>query len=185
METNKNSFDLPDSFYDMASLWQLGPAEETDSRMRNRPDTLSRWCLAAKASGSAITVEVVGGQRFTLVPRAVGTTWLSGETSGVASRGLVVAMRAVVSMWVGRPQDLSTKQCVNVPMLDAVAHTIRANPLVVVGAGHDRWPGQVSAIGHDFVELTPPRRCAGDHPVQIIPESHIDWVLWREPGDSF
>lgn len=185
MDTNKNSFDLPDSFYDMASLWQLGPAKEPDPSAQNRPDTLAQWCLAAKASGSDITVEVGFGQRFTLVPRAVGMTWLSGETSGVASRGLVVALRAVVSMWAPQSLGVSTHQAVNVRMLDAVAHSIRVNPLVVVGAGRARWPGQVSAIGQDFVELAPPRQLAGGDLVQIIPARHIDWVLWREPGDSF
>lgn len=185
MDTNKNSFDLPDSFYDMASLWQLGPAKEPDPSAQNRPDTLAQWCLAAKASGSDITVEVASGQRFTLVPRAVGMTWLSGETSGVASRGLVVALRAVVSMWVGQPHGSSRQEAVNVGMLDAVAHSIRVNPLVVVGAGRGRWPGRVTAIGQDFVELTSPRQLVGEDLVQIIPASQIDWVLWREPGDSF
>jgi hypothetical protein len=187
--------------YNDAALWTLDATLPPMAQDAPRASTLAQRFVANRQRKKPVDIELVGGVRWTVALRAVGTQWLSAETTGSEPRGVVLSYRAIIAVTglsdVGAPEAAALE----VPMFQAVAESIRRNPRVVLWVAGSQFVGVVAHLANDYLELLPRPglafsgsglarnplgSVASTEPQSVvIPLTRVDYLRWLEPGDSF
>jgi len=187
--------------YNDSALWSLEATLAPVPLNTARPSTLAQRFAATRQRGEVVHIEVVGGARWTVRLRAVGTHWLSAETEADEPRGVIISYHAMTVVKGLSAGDAPDAPVVGVSMFQAVAESIRHNPRVALGAGAHQYVGVVTHIAEDYLELLPRpglgvlhRGSArwgpageGGPPAEglVIPLAGVDYLSFLEPGDSF
>ena len=184
MPENKESPTQHDDFFDVPAVWAVEPPPAR-SLDRPAPDTLAQWCAGMKQLREPIGLELYLGESWSMEIRVAASTWLSGQTTGPSSRGVFVALRAVSGLVAPIGTDLPSADPVDIPLFDALAHSLRVNSRVVVSAHSRRIPGSVSQRGEDYLALHTTEKLSGGQQLRVVPLAAIDYISFLEPGDSF
>lgn len=187
--------------YNDSALWSLEATLAPVSLDTERPSTLAQRFAATRQRGEVVDIEVVGGDRWTVRLRAVGTHWLSAETEADEPRGVIISYHAMIGVTGLRAGDAPDAPVVGVTMFQAVAESIRRNPRVALGAGAHQYVGVVTHVAKDYLELLPRPGLGVFHrgpasggvaaqgfpPAEslVIPLAGVDYLRFLEPGDSF
>ena len=184
MEENKFSSNEHDVFFDVPAVWAVEPppARSLDSPP---PETLAHWCAGAKQLREPIGLELFSGESWSMEIRVAASSWISGQTTGPSSRGVFVAFRAVSTLRGPIGNDIPSADPVDIPLFDALAHSLRVNSRIVVGSHLRRIAGSVSQRGEDYLAIHTTERLSGDKHLRVVPLVAIDYICFLEPGDSF
>ena len=184
MPENKDSPTQHDDFFDVPAVWAVEPppARSLDSPA---PDTLAQWCAGMKQLREPIGLELHSGENWSIEIRVAASSWISGQTTGPSSRGVFVTFQAVSALMGPIGTDLPSADPVDIPLFDALAHSLRVNSRIVVSAHSRRISGSVSQRGEDYLALHTTEKLSGGQQLRVVPLAAIDYISFLEPGDSF
>lgn len=136
--------------------------------------------LGAKRAHEKLSLDTVDGRRWTIHPRAVGTTWFSGVTES-PERGVIVSLAAIVQCQSGGAPDADAAP-VDVSLSRAIAVTAQRTRTIRATTINSTRGGVLCELGADYLALT--RRSLDGRQTRVtIPFSHLVAVEFLEAGD--
>ncbi len=132
-------------------------SESSNQQSHHRVDVETDFlelCARAKAAGRQVTVGMVAGDVFHVLPRAVATDWLSGLVGDERGAGIVIPVGAV--LWLeceGAPLDDQKTSPVVATLSDVLIDMARRRARVTLRTRHSDVVGVIVGVGKDFLDI--------------------------------
>lgn len=141
--------------------------------------------------GQELGLQMAGGQRLLVRLGAVGADWLAGAAP---PHSVLVPLTSLLAVDGMRPAAARGEPSASRRRLSITAPLRRLardrEPISVFGTQGPLASGLISAVGRDFVEITPPRRedllsrDGGERSARVVPLHAVTWIRSESPDLS-